>query len=346
MSKRLTYGFVKEQFEKEGCILLSLDYKGNRQPLKYLSPEGEEFETTWQSWQQGKKAHNDPKFLRPSIHTINKSFADCGYKLISTEYKNSKTKLKYICPRGHNNSMIWKSWRNGHRCPTCSVEDSRNRPKYYKQLENDYKIDGVIYKATNKVNGKVYIGQTVCDFHKRKLKHFSKSNEEKPTMYFHRALKKYGKDSFKWEVIENCDSKKELDDMEFHYIKQYDSFKNGYNMTLGGEGSVGRKHTKEAMLKISNSRKGILVSEETKVKLSKMRKGKKKSKDHVKAVAESKSEYWEITFPDGRIKIIKNLSAFSRDYNLNDGGLRMVAYGRRNHHKGFKCKKIGKSLEA
>jgi hypothetical protein len=36
MPKKLTYGFVKEQFEKEGCVLLSLDYKGNRQPLKNL----------------------------------------------------------------------------------------------------------------------------------------------------------------------------------------------------------------------------------------------------------------------------------------------------------------------
>jgi len=76
------------------------------------------------------------------------------------------------------------------------------------------------------------------------------------------------------------------------------------------------------------------------VKLLLQRRGVKKSPGHVLKVAEAKSLLWEITFPDGRKEIIKNLSEFNRQYNLTDMGLRNVATGLRNHHKGFKCVKV------
>lgn len=346
MPKKLTYEFVKSKFEEKGCKLLSLEYIGNRQPLEYLSPDGYKFKTTWVLWQQGKMAHNNPKLQVPTIEEIAELFKSCGYELLSTTYVNSTTKLDYICPKGHRNSMIFGSWKRGHRCPTCAIERTRNRPKYYKYTFEDVKLSGIIYKVTNIVNGKIYIGQTVDSLHNRKIKHFSLANRKKPSNYFHKALKKYGESSFTWEIIEYCDSKKELDDMEFHYIKQYDSFRNGYNMTFGGEGTVGRKHSKAARLKMSKSRKGVLASEETKAKLSKMRKGCKKSKVHVKAVSKSVSRYWEITYPNGDVVTIRNLEEFCRNNDLLPSGLAHVAYGRRTHHKGFKCRKIGKTLEA
>ena len=345
MPKKLTYEFVKSKFEDKGCKLLSLEYIDNRQPLEYLSPFGDKFETTWLSWQQGKMAHNDSKLKIPTIAEIAELFKSDGYLLLSTEYINSKTKLDYICPKGHTNSMVWSYWKSGHRCPTCAIEDTRRRPNHYKYDFEDVKLSGVIYKATNTINGKVYIGQTVCDFHKRQIKHFSKANAEKPSMHFHKALKKYGKDVFIWEIIEQCQSKQELDDMEFHYIKQYDSFKNGYNMTLGGEGTIGRVCDASVRLKISNSKKGTLASEETRAKLSRMHRGKTKLEAHVKNVANSVSRYWEITYPDGNIITIRNLEEFCRNNNLLPSGLAHVAYGRRAHYKGFKCRKIGKTLE-
>jgi len=277
---------------------------------------------------------------------VKKAFENNGYTLLSEEYKNNQTKLDYICPKGHINSMIWASWKRGHRCPTCATESTRNRPKYYKYMFDDYKLVGIIYKVTNTINNKVYIGQTVGSLHSRKAKHLSLANIEKPLNYFHKALKKYGIDSFKWEIIEYCDSKKELDDMEFHYIKQHDSFRNGYNMTLGGEGSIGRKHSEETRLKMSNSKKGVLASEETKIKLSNTLKGRKKSKSHVDNVANSVSRYWEITYPNGAVITVRNLEEFCRCNDLLPSGLAHVAYGRRTHHKGFKCRKIGKTLEA
>ena len=57
---------------------------------------------------------------------VKKAFENNGYTLLSEEYKNNQTKLDYICPKGHINSMIWASWKRGHRCPTCATESTRN----------------------------------------------------------------------------------------------------------------------------------------------------------------------------------------------------------------------------
>ena len=95
----------------------------------------------------------------------------------------------------------------------------------------------IIYKATNKINGKSYIGQTIYDLKFRIRSHISEANRD--NLPFHNALLKY-KNYFEWRILEVCNSKNEMDEMEFHYIKQYNSiFPNGYNLTLGGEGNYG-----------------------------------------------------------------------------------------------------------
>jgi hypothetical protein len=71
-----------------------------------------------------------------------------------------------------------------------------------------------------------------------------------------------------------------------------------------------------------------------------MRRGVKKSPEHVKNVARAKSQYWEIIHPNGNKEVIRNLSAFCRDYNISDRGMWLVANNYRNQHKGFKCKKL------
>lgn len=113
---------------------------------------------------------------------------------------------------------------------------------------------GVIYKITNKINEKVYIGQTTTGFKKRyEYKgegiervynyHSSKKNNNNGYYNFHllKSIEKYGFDVF--EVIEIFDiafSKEELDIKEKHYIKLFDSIENGYNCAVGGtNGNIG-----------------------------------------------------------------------------------------------------------
>ncbi len=94
-----------------------------------------------------------------------------------------------------------------------------------------------IYKATNKVNGKIYIGFD-SNWPKRKQDH--KREHKNNKFIFHRAIKKYGWDCFEWEVIcQSLDGKYLLNKIEPHFIEYYDSYHNGYNMTKGGEGHLG-----------------------------------------------------------------------------------------------------------
>lgn len=93
----------------------------------------------------------------------------------------------------------------------------------------------IIYKVTNKVNNKVYIGQTSKSLDERKQAHYKQSRLSSNTN-FHRALAKYSIFDFIWEEIASTDNKETLNDLERKFIEEYDSFKSGYNMTLGGDG--------------------------------------------------------------------------------------------------------------
>lgn len=90
-----------------------------------------------------------------------------------------------------------------------------------------------IYKITNILNGKVYIGKSI-NLERRKRDHFTTCNDN---MIIHQAISKYGKDNFSFEVIEEC-TKDKLDEREIYWIKYYNSYLGeGYNATPGGEGA-------------------------------------------------------------------------------------------------------------
>ena len=93
-------------------------------------------------------------------------------------------------------------------------------------------MKGYIYKITNKVNGKSYIGQTRYTVEFRWRQHIHK----KDNVYFHNAIRKYGIDNFIVETLEECDYK-DLNSREIFYIAKYNTFKEGYNLTIGGDGN-------------------------------------------------------------------------------------------------------------
>ena len=99
-----------------------------------------------------------------------------------------------------------------------------------------------IYKFTNKINGKIYIGQS-NNIEKRKQNHVQSSynkNAGDYNTFFHQAIRKYGIENFDFEVLvtldENDYTRKQLDELEIYYIAKYDSYKRGYNATPGGSG--------------------------------------------------------------------------------------------------------------
>lgn len=85
-----------------------------------------------------------------------------------------------------------------------------------------------IYKITNDINDKVYIGMTTRSIEIRWKEHIRHSSQ-----LIDAAIQQFGKEHFKIEVIEEC-SEEEIDDKEIYWIKFYNSYEKGYNVTLGG----------------------------------------------------------------------------------------------------------------
>ena len=94
-----------------------------------------------------------------------------------------------------------------------------------------------IYKITNIINGHSYIGQSKNIFNRINYHHYYDYKNPNNSQYdckLYQALRKYGLENFNIEILELC-SVDLLDEKEIIYIEKYDTFKNGYNMTEGGQ---------------------------------------------------------------------------------------------------------------
>ena len=147
----------------------------------------------------------------------------------------------------------------------------------------------IIYKATNNINGKIYVGQTTKSLETRIKRHLQSVRAGSDT-HFHQALRKYGKDNFTFEIVCEVSSKAELNRLETYYISKWNTIKLGYNMVDGGSNNVmfnkqikqkqdAIMQTNEVRNKISNTmkqyRKSHPFSEETRRKISESQKGRK-----------------------------------------------------------------------
>ncbi len=94
---------------------------------------------------------------------------------------------------------------------------------------------GIIYCAQNKIDQKVYIGQSTLSLHKRKLYHGQHVRQGSQT-YFHRAIRKHGFDQFLWCTLSNENDEDKLNELEIHWIKELEATNKeyGYNLREGG----------------------------------------------------------------------------------------------------------------
>lgn len=151
---------------------------------------------------------------------------------------------------------------------------------------------GSIYKITNTVNGKSYIGQTRHDAEKTRIRcHLN--GDSKGSRLVKRAIEKYGKDAFAYEILHDGIIPEFLDDLEIEAIKKFNTIApQGYNLTADGEGGspseetrrkmseVGKSRTVEHRRRLSEAQTGRKHSEETKRKMSETKKGRTLSEEH------------------------------------------------------------------
>ena len=166
-----------------------------------------------------------------------------------------------------------------------------------------------VYRVTNLINDKSYVGITRRPLSKRLAQHRSKALTSKVRL-LHRAMVKYGRENFSIEELCICPNRKTVATVERQLIKQLGTrAPKGYNLTTGGD--VGTRHspeTKEKLRlialarksisrktrrKMGESQKGRKHSAVTKAKMSAWHKGKKVSKATRKKISKVMSAYWE-----------------------------------------------------
>lgn len=156
-----------------------------------------------------------------------------------------------------------------------------------------------IYKITNIINNKVYIGQTTRSYatgrwstHKNKL-----SNGTHKNPHLLASWQKYGSEVWQFEVLDSsAKTTEELDDLEIYYIQLYKSNNSRYGYNIASGGTKQFTLSESARKKISESSKNRIVSEETKEKIrvsSLGRKLPKRTDEYKKRQSELKKLWWQ-----------------------------------------------------
>jgi group I intron endonuclease len=155
----------------------------------------------------------------------------------------------------------------------------------------------IIYKTTNLINGKIYIGQDL----------YNNPAYIGSGVLLKKAIKKYGKENFRKDILEYCNSREHLNEREIYWIDIFNSrdLKIGYNISLGGRFIFSScEHSEVSKQKMSKSRKGHTVSDETKKKISESNTGKKRSTETCRKITKSKL---------GKVPWNKGLTKFSHN---------------------------------
>lgn len=155
-----------------------------------------------------------------------------------------------------------------------------------------------IYKITNLINNKIYIGLTTKTITERFYYHLRDSKLAKSGI--DSAIRKYGVENFKVEEIDTADTIEELKNKEIYWIAEYNSTNNkiGYNQTIGGEGITGYHHSEESKYKCGSSFRGKKrIKTQEQIRKHKVSYSGHKFSDEVKA---DRSKKLKLAYKEGR----------------------------------------------
>ena len=143
--RKYTIEYVKSQFEKEGYVVLTEVYTGCKQKIEFICSNGHRHSITFDKWLRGRRCYYCNGNVKLTDTFVENSFEKEDYKLLS-KYKNSSSRLKYICPKRHIGYIKWDHWRDGHRCAECAGNKKHTLEFVKNELEKEkYKLLSDIY---------------------------------------------------------------------------------------------------------------------------------------------------------------------------------------------------------
>ena len=178
-----------------------------------------------------------------------------------------------------------------------------------------------IYKATNRITNKSYIG---FDSHypNRIKEHQKAITKERLSHYaFYRAIIKYGFHCFEWSILyQSKDKDHTLNEMESYFIEQYDLFNNGYNMTKGGDGTPNFVYTDEHKKKWSNVKLGNKNPFYNKKHTEESKQKIKLKNIETKSKMTHSNQWRKVVSPTG--EVYNSIEQASKAHNMNGSTLR------------------------
>lgn len=177
----------------------------------------------------------------------------------------------------------------------------------------------LVYKLTNTINGKAYIGITARSEPERWSEHKVRAKQGVRNSRLYDAIRKYGPDAFNREVIATASTEDELRELEKRYIQEFNTYDAGYNSNIGGHGFL--EFPEHIRIKIGKAQKGKIISPESRKKMSAAKLGDSRCAIHFgehtqKGGLNPRSKSFRIQLPDGSEQVVRGLRAFCREKEI------------------------------
>jgi group I intron endonuclease len=191
-------------------------------------------------------------------------------------------------------------------------------------------MPSLIYKITNLVNGKVYIGQTTQSLRQRKAEHISRLEAGERQHKLYRAMRKHGIENFQFSELCSALREEYLDQLEIKLIQEFNSYNRGYNSSAGG-GST----SPETRKRLSQIFKGRKITWSSKIVASRRARGGYDMSHVARGSNNVNAASYLARTPDGEEVGFKGLRQFCKERGLSHNLLISTLQGKQTHHKGY-----------
>ena len=153
--RKHAYKYVKALIEKDGTKLLSKEYVDSTIKLNVRCPKGHEYNVRINDFKEGARCltcyHNS---LRLTYKDVKAFIEEASYTLLSKRYINGKVKLKFRCPGGHEFSMTFTDFKQGHRCAKCILKVNADKRRHdYEYVKAFIEKDGTELLSKEYIDG-------------------------------------------------------------------------------------------------------------------------------------------------------------------------------------------------